>query len=151
MKLDVEIRGEKDAGRKLDALGERATDASDAFHKILDKLIEGEKSLFRRSGGKKWAPLARSTTYTKKSRGQDPRMMRASGALERSLTQIGAPHQIKDINGESLTFGTSLFYAHFHQKPRRNEPKREVLQFRPIDKRHAREVLLDHLLGLGEK
>ena len=148
MHLDVEIRGEKDGGRHLDALGERATDARGAFEKILDKLIAGEKSLFRRSGGAKWAPLANSTRYTKKSRGQDPRPMRASGALERSLTQLGAPHQIKHIDGDSMTFGTDLFYAYFHQRPRRNEPKREVLQFRPIDKRHAREVLLDHLLGV---
>lgn len=145
MNLEVEIRGHLEAAGHIDELGDRASNAQPALRRVLDQLLIGEQKLW--SSGRKWSPLAPSTLRTKAARGQSSKPLRGTGELERSLTIPGAPKQIREISDDELKFGTSVFHAHFHQKPRKGEPQRKVLVLRPTDKRKARELILDHLMG----
>ena len=149
MQYQLELRGIDEAADRLEDTGDRAAHARAAMDKIVDALIEGEQSLWRRNGGggkKKWAPNTKSTLASKIAKGLDPRPMRATGALERSLTVKHAPNQLLKIDNNSMEFGTKLFYAQFSQLAKNPARRRIVLDIAAKQKRTIREIILDHIV-----
>lgn len=67
-------------------------------------------------GGGPWAPLAESTIKDKQRQGYGmmPIMWR-TGALADSLAEKDAPGNVFVTTPESVTVGTSVYYAQFHQ------------------------------------
>jgi phage gpG-like protein len=124
--------GAAEAAHMVEQLGHRAEHAAPAMRKIRDLLILGEVALWKRSGGKKWAPRADGTT---------PGIL--TGRLHRSLTEPEAEGAIREVHDDHLVFGTSLYWARFMQAGTTvngapHEPKRPVLVFRPTDRKARR-------------
>ena len=150
MRFEIQTKGVNASASRLERLGHQAKNAKPAFEEILDGLIEGEQSLWRRNGGggaKKWLPNTEKTAAEKKSKGLDPRPMRATGALERSLTIKGAPGMIHNVDDDGLTFGTKLHYAQFSQFAKDATRKRVVVTLQAKQKKLIREKLAEHLLA----
>jgi phage gpG-like protein len=147
MALDfqVSIRGVAETAHEIEQIGYRAVHARSAMVKILGLLLAAERRLWARSGGKKWPPRAPST----QERDPGGSLMVHSGHLKASLTQPTAEDAIREATDVLMDFGTRDYVARFHQAGTKDGrlPKREVLVFRPTDKRTAREIIAAHLVG----
>lgn len=147
---DVDIKGVDETVHNLKQLGENADKAGPAFEKIADLFLENEKIIFKReggSGGNKWPRNTPSTLASKIAKGLDPRPMRATGALERSLTVARAADQIRWWNNRQIAFGTTVWYAQFSNNSKDPDRKRVVLRILPKTRKTANQIILEHLMS----
>lgn len=150
MRLELDVFGDTQLSRDLLRFGERAADASPAFRQIADDLRDIERRQFASEGGfasAGWDPLAPSTIARKALLGLDPRILRATGALEASLTNRGDDAHVEMIGTQELIFGTDVDYAKFHQKGTSRMPRRRPIELRETDRRDIVRTLQRHLVG----
>jgi hypothetical protein len=134
LKFSIEADGDKLISRELLDLGDRALDARPAFRLIADDFREFETARFDSRGEGTWRPLSPSTVFAKASRGLDPRILHATGALRRSLTHKRAPGSYSRVFPNFMLFGSSISYAHFLQTGTRKMPARKPLGFTEAQK-----------------
>lgn len=150
LEFQISVHGDKLVSRRILRLEDRAIHARPAFEKMGEKLLRHEKRLFASdgaSGGPPWAPLAASTIAAKAARGQDPRILRATGALHSSLTDKGDAANIFHADDDGLEFGSRLAYARYHQHGTKRMPKRKPLQLNETQKRDLLRILQKHLMA----
>lgn len=94
-----------------------------------DFVLKVEQQQFRT--GKGWRRLKASTRRWKERRGLDPRILVATGRLEKSLTSRAHPQHIRIIDRDGAFAGTRVFYARFHKK------SRPPARIRPDDRRQT--------------
>src|SRR4051812_353403 len=142
--LDIQISGVVPTAEMLEAIGQRALHLDPALGEIMDLLLEGERSLWKRSGRKWMRTLAPSTQA--RHRRKHTSALVGAGHLQDSFTKDAGRNAIRKAHGEELVFGSSVYYARFQDKK-----KRKILVFRPADKKQSRIILVDHLMGrLGQ-
>lgn len=137
MKLIYSVHGEDIIQRDLMRFGIRAGNARPAFLAIAKDMMDAMESQFdtqgaHASGG--WEPLKEATLKAKAKAGLDPRILHATLALRNSLTGTGGDN-VLIASDESLTFGSQLFYAGFHQTGTVHMAQRRPLEFTEIEKR----------------
>lgn len=123
MRIDLETFGETQLSRELLRYSDRADDVSPYFKAAAVYFRQAEARQFSTSGsagGKRWSPLAASTVRRKARLKQDPRILRATMNLFKSLTQPEHPDHIEQITPDSLFVGSRDPKGRFHQKG--NEP-----------------------------
>jgi phage gpG-like protein len=150
VQIVLDVFGEEQVNRRLLRFEDDVRDASPAFREMANMLRSWERRQFASegsyaSGG--WAPLAASTVAQKRRKGLDPRILRATGDLMRSLTQSGDPNADVTIAPLGMTFGTSVPYARYHQTGTRRMPRRRPLELRDQDRRELVRILQRHLVG----
>lgn len=147
MPLDfqVSIRGVAETAGQVEGIGRRAVHARPALARVLALLLKAEQELWRRKGGKKWAPRAEIT----QERDPEGSLLHKTGTLEDSLTSLTAADAIREVTDTFMDFGTKDYVGRFHQagSEKTGLPKRPVLVFRPTDRRTARETILAHIMG----
>jgi phage gpG-like protein len=131
--FDFEILIENDA-RFLAAIA-RAKGAADDLTQPLTQigkmLSKSAKAIFELQGPGQYPDLAESTKKAKLKRwGQIYPILRASGRLEKSLTEPGSRDSVLDVaNKDTLYWGTRVPYGIYHQSL---EPRRGKLPWRPF-------------------
>lgn len=148
MDLKIDVTGDVQIDRKLLRFAGRTRDASPAFQQIADMLRGLEKTQFDSqgqfaSGG--WKPLADVTVRLKAAKGLDPRILRATGDLARSLASSGGDH-VEQVGPQQLVFGTSVPYAQYHQRGTRRMPQRRPVELREQDRRDTVRILQRYLI-----
>jgi phage gpG-like protein len=63
----------------------------------------------------------------------------------RSLTVSGGD-ATEHVSGSQARFGTTVFYAGFHQRGTKNMPRRRIIGYSTAERRQTREVITDYLL-----
>jgi phage gpG-like protein len=144
-RLDFSADGEQLFARHLLDVVDRGQDATPAFERIADDFMGYEKLRFDTDGYGTWAPLQPSTIAEKARKGLDPRVLRATGELHRSLTERGDPHQELHITPDFMLFGSNVEYARFHQRGE-GVPQRRPLGFTETQKRDTVRVLQRYLV-----
>lgn len=129
-----ELVGARKVGNDLRLLADRMSAPVLGMNREFEILEEAEKALFASYGGK----------------------YHETGALEASLTQSEANGAIRRWHGNSIEFGTSIWYAMFQRtiggpsgKPRgrvRTGPSK-ILKFTPATRRAAVELVADRIMG----
>lgn len=150
MRFDIDIRGDEDLVDELDQLGEKAKDLRPAFNRVLKIIVARYRRRF--GGGGQWAPLSPATVERKSRQGLDPRVMRASGALERALTSPGRTSGRTQSVGKSTVrvgVGKRLFYARFQHFGTDHIPARPLFGWEFADRKAAINVLDDYIFGGG--
>lgn len=115
---------------KLRNIERRASNFVPAFETIDRAFTAGEKKIFA-SEGPGWAPLAQSTVDLKSNAGY-PSDMLVRGepghteGLKQSLTSHAAG-TLFQISPLTLTIGTSVSYAHWHQSGTARMPRRSIM------------------------
>lgn len=154
MRYSIVAKGVEKAGGDIDRMGHQALNPEPAFQSIMDTLVDSEKVLFKRNGGggkNRWPENTRSTQRTKAAKDQDTRPMRATGALEKSLTERHAADGIRTIKKDYMEFGTKLFYAQFSQFAKNPKRLRQVVKILPKQRKIVRETIASHLTkGFGD-
>lgn len=134
MRIDIDVRGEKQASRKILRMGRRAGDTRPVLTAVAHKLAEIEEERFDHEGPG-WAPLAQSTVAQKAREGLNPGILDATGTLRQSLSSLGAADQLLIIHDGLLVFGTTVPYAGAHQRGTGHVPQRKVIDLQERDKR----------------
>lgn len=133
----ITVTGDEKAAADLLALGTRAEDIRATANDVKAIFHRAEEAVFA-SEGPGWPPLAEETRRIKSQTGRDPRLMRATGALYASLTAPAAANQYDARAPQALAFGTTVWYARFHQKGE-GVPKRPLTK---LQLKYRREIKL---------
>lgn len=141
VRVDVDVRGDREASQLLDRLARRLDDGRPQLLGLLDQLIAAERERFEGRGAR-WRKIAPSTLRKDAQQGRDPRPMIATGDLRDSLTHRGDPRMIVRVRPGTLTFGTRVWYARFHQRGE-GQPKRTVVGLTRVQKQRLVESLRD--------
>jgi phage gpG-like protein len=151
MRFEFEAQGDKLIARKLLRYADRAVHAQPAFEAMADTLRGYEKRLFDSqgaSGGARWDDLADSTRRGKAGANLDPRVLHATLALRKSLTEEHHPDHEEIVTENQLIFGSTVPYARYHQKGE-GVPKRRPLQYTEPQKKYLLKKL-QRYLATGE-
>jgi phage gpG-like protein len=132
VRVELDIFGDVQLKREILRWGDAAEDARPAFRSIVGKWTEWTRKQFdsqgrRASGG--WKPITEEWRQYKQRRGFDTRILHMTQRLRASLTVLGHPDAVRDVQPDSLTWGTSVEYAPFHQHG--NEPR--LARRRPVE------------------
>lgn len=136
--MSVETRGVPETVRDLLELGERGADIRRVSESVRNVVLRSNKRRF--DGGAGWKGLADSTSERKSREGLDPRPLRASGELYRSLTERSAAGQVDERHPTELRIGTSVPYAGFQQGTK-TQPKRDLMELTPSDRRQIVDLI----------
>lgn len=146
MNLDLDVSGDERALRRLLRIAHGAESPRPFMDRVARLFLRETKGRWAASP---WAPLDPDTVRRKARQGQDPRVLRATGALERALTVWRAPGQQLKIKPFELVFGLrhggTAYYGRFHQQGR-GVPRREILSITPQMVRRVHQALRDFLL-----
>lgn len=134
LRFTFECEGDKLISRELLDLGDRALDARPAFRLIAEDFRHFEEARFDSAGYGSWRPLTPGTVHEKATRGLDPRILHATGALRRSLTRNRAPGSYSRVFPNFMLFGSTLSYAKYLQRGTRKMPARKPLGFTEAQK-----------------
>lgn len=140
MKFVIDIAGDTQLEREMLRVGSYAGDARPVFQVIFDDLVAISRKQFDtqgRYGSGGWKPLKPATIENKARLGLDPRILHATLALRKSLTQKGASQQVRVITSSMLEFGSELEYLKYHQlgAPGANLPQRRAVELPEHDRR----------------
>ncbi len=108
MRFSATITGDKQARARFDGISGRAKNPAKACAVIQTLWQTSERHRYDTGAYGDWAPDLPSIRARKARRGQDPRTLRATGALYRSVTSPGAPGAVFRPSSDSLELGTSL-------------------------------------------
>jgi phage gpG-like protein len=131
MELRIEQTGEETVIRRLRGMEERAANLAPIFEKLAADFYRFEGDVFRTEGAVnasgQWKPLSPRYAAWKAKRYPGRRILRLTGKLRSSLVKPGAEGNIEEITPTSMTLGTSIPYAGFHQRGTRRMPARKVI------------------------
>lgn len=136
----LEIAGEVQLDRGIARFSEGCTDYRPIWGVIADDFYAQEKAQFKSEGaegGEKWQELSPETAAWKEVHYPGTRILERTGDLERSLTTEGDPNGVRREERKTLTLGTTLPYAIYHQspEPRKVLPRREEIHLTELFKR----------------
>ncbi len=117
----IEVHGAAKAAVDLRQMGERSSDIRRVSEKVRSVYRKSNERRFDSAGYGSWPPLDPETSRQKADAGQDPRPLRATGALYKALTAPRARGQIDRRDRDEFRFGTDLRYSVF-QAPRGRDP-----------------------------
>lgn len=152
--LKIQAEGEVIVERQLLRFSENLEAPGEQLEEIAVLLGEAVEKQFDTEGGHAsggWKALTEERVATKARLGLDPRILRATSALFDSLTRKYDPRHIERLSGSSLTFGSTVSYAIFHQSsaPRAKIPYRPPIALTEQDKRNMVKVLQRSLVTRG--
>lgn len=125
--LLLDTKGVPEATKAIADLGKRARNATrDTSYRVRTIYRRAEQRRFDEQGPG-WTSLAESTRERKSREGLDPRALRASGKLYRSLTSVAADGQLDERTEDEMRFGTTVWYARFHDKGE-GVPERKLIE-----------------------
>lgn len=132
--------------RRLGKVERAARDFTPVLKQIRKSFYAGERSQFASLGHGDWAPDTARTLRRKARRGEDPRVMRATGALYTAMALGKGPDAIDEMTKDELTLGTGLKQAVVAQRIRGRRRRRVMVISR---RRRSRWVQLirDHILN----
>lgn len=118
--------------RRIEAL----SDMSGIFSEAIDEVVMPEiKEQLDTEGRGRYAPLSPAYAARKRRLYGDRPILQATGIMYRSLTEPGAPHQIKRVGPSEAFFGTDLERARFHQRGRGRRRRKIIDLTREFRKR----------------
>lgn len=135
--------------RRLGKIERQARDFSPALREIRKSFYAAERSQFATEGQGDWRPDTPRTLARKAKRGQDPRVMRASGALYRALALGQGEGAINKLTADELTLGTSLVQGRVAQRSSGSRRRRVLVVTKRRRAKWLR-IIRDHVMSAGE-
>ena len=133
LSVTIEQAGKDDAFRRLDALASALRDLSDMWPDVRDEFFTIEQEMFDSEGASNasggWEPLSAHYAAWKDANFGTPILQR-TGTLMASLTSDAADVV---MTADSLTVGTSIPYAGYHQYGTSRMPARPVIDLSPAN------------------
>jgi phage gpG-like protein len=148
VRMTIEAYGHKEVSHKFRRVGIQAMKPKPAMEKIIDRMIEIEKTTFDSQGhrgGGSWRALSPGWAARKAAMGRDARILRSTGALYRSLTSKQSSNMIRETEGFTIKFGSKLPYAARHQHGDDRIPQRKYIDFTRTDVQGFSRIVIRHI------
>lgn len=142
--IEISETGAAKAAHDVEQLGVRAGDVMPVWPELDAMFRDDERQRFDRRGPG-WAQLDTATQDAKARLGQDPRVLRATDTLYRSLTAAAGVPEVGAMPG-TLHFGTDVEYARFHQYGTVNMPRRTLIDLSPRTRDRMVETVSDYIV-----
>jgi len=151
MRFTFEVEGVKQFDRAFDRLGFHVKDLRPVWPYVEREMEQIMQEQFKSEGSKgrggKWKQLSAGYAKQKAKRWGTQPILRASGALEGSLTGKTGD-SVRIATKEEYGFGTRLFYAAFHQTGTSKMPQREVFAFSDEQQRRLMKEMQKGLVSI---
>ncbi len=131
MNLKLSIDGKAQFNQAFDVLAEGITDFRPVWPEIELQFFRAELEQFNTigaRGGQVWQPLSKGYAKWKAKKYPGKPILQRSGRLLRSLSVIGGADSVREQQPLSLTLGTRVPYANYHQRGTRKMPQRPPMQ-----------------------
>lgn len=148
MRFALETLGVQTMDRELVSMSGRIGNMTEAMDDVFALLFRIERKQFDSQGGYGsggWAALAPSTVARKRRLGLDPRILRETGALFKSVTGKASTN-VALPKKDGLVFGTTIEYGRFHQLGTSRMPARPVVELPESDKREIIKIVQRHIV-----
>lgn len=142
---DIDSKGVERTRRAIVNVGKRGEDVRPVFQDVRAIVRQSNEERFNTRGQGSWDALKDSTRAAKARRGDDPRILRASGALFKSLTAQRAKGQVNRKKPDRFQIGTSVHYARFHDLGEGGVPQRRLMDLTEADMREINRRLEDFI------
>jgi phage gpG-like protein len=125
----LEIAGEVQMDRGIARFADGVSDYRPIWPVIEDDFYAQVKAQFKSEGtegGERWAPLSAAYAAWKERHYPGNPILQRTGNLEKSLTSGADPNAVKIEERKTLTLGSKIPYAIYHQSPlpRKRLPRR---------------------------
>lgn len=150
LRFTIDVLGDEVIDRSLLRVADTIGDLSDVWPRVAQVLDDASRQQFDtegKYGSLGWQPLASSTIARKAAKGGDPRILRDTGDLARSLFRNDDPAHVFIAGPDGMTWGTTDPKAGYHQRGTPTMPARPVVQLPEADRREAVKVLQSSILG----
>lgn len=115
-RFTLDFYGDTQVDRTLAALGDRVSDASEAWEAITDRFVAGQRRQFDTqgaAGGARWAPLSPAYAAQKARTHPGQPILQRDGDLVASLTR--RPLGVEHITATSMVIGSDVEHGRYHQ------------------------------------
>lgn len=150
----LDIAGEIQMDRGIARFADGVADYRPIWPVIEDDFYALEKDQFQTEGaegGERWRELSAATAAWKEVHFPGTRILERTGDLERSLTNPNDPNTVRVEERKTLTLGTRVPYAIYHQspKPRKRLPRRQEIQLTEEFKRTVMHHVQTYLVQIA--
>jgi phage gpG-like protein len=131
LRFHLEIGGKERMERGIARIAEGIADFRPVWPAIEDEFRAHIADQFRtkgEEGGAPWAPLSEPYAHWKEVHTPGRPILQRTGDLYRSLTEAHDSNAARVAEGKSLTLGSRLPHAIYHQKGTRRMPARKEIQ-----------------------
>lgn len=148
-RFQVEVLGEEIFNRVFNRI-DSLSDLRPLYPEVIREFYAIEREQFESEGAAgasgRWAPLSAGYARSKQASHPDKPILRADDDLFASLTDPEAAGAILRPEPDSLTIGTSVPYAIFHQRGTRHMPARPPISPSETQKRRLQKALQSGLV-----
>jgi phage gpG-like protein len=139
------VEGDAQFNRALEGLYDSLKDFRRAWPQVAERYYLVIRRQFDSEGGRAnpWAELAPSTLAGKAINYPGQPILRASNALFQSMVNAFDQNAVFRMTEDSLTLGTTLDYAAYHQKGTSKMPARPIFDFLDEDYKDFRDAARD--------
>ena len=148
LRVTATIEGQAQFDRMFSRFGSHTDDLRFLWPDVAADFRAIEQEQFQSQGAhsNQWQPLSRKYGAWKARKYPGKQILELSGALWKSLTTKGGKH-VERSDKDSLTIGTSVKYAGYHQRGTRKMPARKPIDLSEVDKKRIGRTIHRRLIG----
>lgn len=154
MRFTFEVAGKKEMDRAFNRVTEHISDLRPLWPEVTRTVFNIEEEQFKSQGAKgrsgKWEKLSRNYAKQKERDYPGKPILQRTGRLEAALTSKTGDTVLIEEKQE-YGFGTSLFYAAFHQAGTNKMPSRPPINFSEDNRRDITKAMQKGLLSIIKK
>jgi len=150
----LEVAGQVEMDRGIARFAEGVSDYRPIWPVIEDDFYAQEKDQFKSEGaegGEQWKELAPATAAWKEVHYPGTKILHRTGDLERSLTSPNDPNAVRIEERKTLTLGTRIPYALYHQAGTKRMPARPEIRMPEAFKRSVMHHVQVYLVQIASK
>ncbi len=154
IRFRLEIAGQVQMDRAIARFADGVTDYRPIWPVIEDDFYAQEKAQFQTEGiegGEKWTELSAAYAGWKEVHFPGKPILQRTGDLERSLTNGNDPNAVKIEERKTLTLGSRVPYAIYHQRGTKRMPARREIQLTEAFKRSVMHHIQTYLVQMASQ
>ena len=151
LRVTLQVDGEAQFDRAFSRFGHHTEDLRFLWADVASDFREIEQEQFATQGGHghAWQPLSKKYGQWKAKHHPGKQILELDGTLWKSLTVKGAKGHVERPDKDSLSLGTSLHYAKYHQRGTKKMPARKVIDLTEADKKKISRTIHRRLVGVA--
>lgn len=151
LRVTLQVDGQAVFDRAFNRFGAHLEDLRPIWDDVAKDFWEIEREQFQSQGAhsNQWQPLSQKYGAWKAVKHPGKQILELDGTLWRSLTSKGATGAVLIADKDSLSIGTSIRYATYHQRGTRKMPARKPIDLTEGDKRKIGRTIHRRLVGVA--
>lgn len=149
LRVTLEVDGQAEFDRAFSRFGHHTEDLRFLWPDVAADFRSIEQEQFASEGAHshQWVPLSKKYGTWKARKRPGKQILELDGTLWKSLTVKGAKGHVERYDKDTLTIGSSVKYAIFHQRGTRKMPARKPIDLTEADKRKIGRTIHRRLIG----